>query len=376
MNSLQFLEFLITISLHAAILVGATAFLCRAAQSARLHCDLWNLCNVLLLLITIAGAILPHLRVVGNPWQSLSPGTLRHFVITEAAVGQFALIGWCAGMILSLATLISEWFTATRFLKSCRRATDSEVSQVLREQIGACNPGSRRPHPPVQVLVSNRLTSPFCCQWHSPVLVLPEFLLKMPDADITFIARHELAHLRCGHPLQLFVERVVMTLFWFHPAIWWASRQSLLAREYACDDAAVIERREAVAYLKTLLAIAERGLCEEAMGSTLSFGNGARVVALRGQRLLARFEAKEPWTNRESAGGRWTYGLLLCLAIVVWPLWIPVDLLASSRMRWSPWPHWSASVLRAVEIPARDYEPYEKQTRLYELSAESPNHTR
>jgi len=63
-----------------------------------------------------------------------------------------------------------------------------------------------------------------------------------------------------GHPLQLFMERLVTSAFWFHPAIWWASRQSALAREYACDDAAVSRQQETVSYLKALLAVAERGL--------------------------------------------------------------------------------------------------------------------
>ena len=37
-------------------------------------------------------------------------------------------------------------------------------------------------------------------------------------------------------------------------------------------------------------------------------------------------------------------------------LWIPVDVAASTRSAWSPWPTWSARVLQAVGVAARDYE--------------------
>ena len=43
-------------------------------------------------------------------------------------------------------------------------------------------------------------------------------------------------------------------------------------------------------------------------------------------------------------------------AVTMVAVWIPVDISASARSLWSPWPAWSAQALQAVGIRARDYE--------------------
>ena len=46
--------------------------------------------------------------------------------------------------------------------------------------------------------------------------------------------------------------------------------------------------------------------------------------------------------------------LIACAAMTM--LWVPIDLGASTRSLWSPWPSWSARALQSVGIAARDYE--------------------
>lgn len=371
MNSAQFLEFLVSLSIQATVLVGITDWLCRVSRWPQAQYKLWSYCHLLLLLLTGCGLLLPHLRVLTNPWQIMSPEALQQLVSVEQSLGQLALVIWATGILLSLIMLASEWITVARFLKSCRPATESEVKLVFNDQSSHLTSTFLQPNASIQLLISQRFNSPFCYQWHAPVLVMPEYLLSLPQDEITFIARHELSHLRSGHPLQLFIERLVMTLFWFHPAIWWASRQSMLAREYACDDAAISARYEVVGYLKTLLAVAERGFHKEPEGSALYFGSGSSMMALRGRRIMARFESTADWSPPDQRARWWPFHLMTAMAMITWSFWLPVDALASSRMPWSPWPGWSAAVLRTIDIPARDYEPYDRSTRLHELSLES-----
>lgn len=369
MTPAQFLEFIVSVSIQATIIVGATYWLCRIVEAPSLQCRLWSSCHIVVLIVMISGIVFPHLRAPG-PWQFLPAPAIEKAVTTETFLGHVALIAWMGGAFVSLVLLVREWICAFRFLKSCRIANEHEKSLVAQTEISHFGENSARKNRPVQFLVSNHLSSPFCCQWHKPHLVIPEFLLELPHEELKFVARHELEHLDCGHPLQLFIERVVATVFWFHPAIWWASRQSSLAREYACDDAAVLERREIVSYLKILLAIAERGLSEEAEGATLFFGRGASIVALRGRRLLNKAEKTPP----KNPQGRmpWAQAVLAMLALTSSFIWVPLDALASSQTNWSPWPQWSASVLRAFDIPARDFEPYEVRTRIHEISTTAP----
>lgn len=366
MTHAQFLEFIVSVSIQATFIVCITHWLCRIVEYPRLQCRLWNTCHILLLLVVLSGLVLPHLRMA-NPWQVLSPLAVKQVVTAESVVGRSAFVVWIMGASASLLLLIREWARAFQFLKSCRSTNDQE--HALVEQINEVSLADSKTqmNRTVQLLVSNHLGSPFCCQWHQPQLVIPEFMLKYHPEDIEFIARHELEHLRSGHPLQLFIERLVATAFWFHPAIWWASRQSSLVREYACDDAAVTEQREIVKYLKVLLAIAEQGLSEEAEGAKLFFGRGASIIALRGRRLLKRAESSR---QSDTSGQQWWAQVALTMiAVAVSFVWVPVDALASSRTNWSPWPQWSSRVLRTFDIPARDFEPYDVRTRMFELSA-------
>ncbi len=177
--------------------------------------------------------------------------------------------------------------------------------------------------------------------------------------------QHETEHLRSGHPLQLFLQRLVEAVFWFHPLVHWASQQSALAREFACDDAAVSSRQDVIVYLKLLLAIAERGQVRESEGALLFFGRSASMVAVRGRRLVEGLETGRPRARR-SVEQLALAGIIGC-ALLLGLVWAPVDVMSSGRTTWSPWPTWSATVLHSFDIPARDYEPYEARTRGHEL---------
>ncbi|WP_437201545.1 M56 family metallopeptidase [Planctomicrobium sp. SH664] len=366
MTPIQFLEVVVSISLQATLVVCGTHWCCRFVTAPRLQCRLWNACHLLLLLVALCGVLFPHLRP-GQFWPQFPVQSLEQVVITQTIVGRAAFVIWLAGAGISVLLLAYEWQRVFRFLRSCRIASPREVSLIWptgQDGTAAPQPTQKRP---VQLLVSPHLGSPFCCQWHEPQLVIPEFLLERDQKEIQIVVRHELEHLGSGHPLQLFIERLVATLFWFHPAIWWAAQQSSLTREFACDDAAVAaDRQEIVNYLKVLVALAERGLTEETEGAALFFGRGASVIALRGRRLVNRVNSPTPEPNEKPTA--WGYLALATCAVAAWLIWIPVDGLASTRSHWSPWPRWSAGVLHVLEIPARDFEPYEVRTRLYELS--------
>jgi hypothetical protein len=59
-------------------------------------------------------------------------------------------------------------------------------------------------------------------------------------------------------------------------------------------------------------------------------------------------------------------GLAAATALAIC-VWMPVDVLASPRATWSPWPKWTAGVLHDLGIPVRDFEPYDRRIVLQEL---------
>jgi beta-lactamase regulating signal transducer with metallopeptidase domain len=97
-----------------------------------------------------------------------------------------------------------------------------------------------------------------------PRVILPSelFARLSGEAQATIIA-HELVHIRRGDYLVRLLELASTTVFWWHPVVWWASRQ-LRELEELCCDGRVVElvphqpRTYATALVDTLEFLSER----------------------------------------------------------------------------------------------------------------------
>lgn len=74
------------------------------------------------------------------------------------------------------------------------------------------------------------------CIGGTPRVYLPVELFERLDADAqATILAHELAHIRRKDHWVRLLELSVTTLFWWHPVVWWASRQLQELEEQCCD---------------------------------------------------------------------------------------------------------------------------------------------
>jgi TonB family protein len=78
----------------------------------------------------------------------------------------------------------------------------------------------------------------------------------MDESQQRAIACHELLHVARRDWLVNLLEEIVLTLFWFHPAVWWAMRSIRLAREQVVDGEVVVLTGARGPYLHALLEIA------------------------------------------------------------------------------------------------------------------------
>src|SRR5262249_55165372 len=70
----------------------------------------------------------------------------------------------------------------------------------------------------------------------SPRLLLPAALWeRLGDEQRETLLAHELAHLRRGDHRVRWLELLVLTLYWWHPVVWWALRELREAEEQCCD---------------------------------------------------------------------------------------------------------------------------------------------
>lgn len=335
MTSVRFLETFLSLVVQVTALVACTAWLARRPSLAVSRDRLWAGCHAAVLLLTLAAFFVPHVRLLhAYP----GPAALAHAAWQwRTAAGTAVAAVWAVGAVAAAWSLAAGWRKAIQVLGRCTPAP-----QWLRALCG---------RPDLAVVVHADLLSPFCWQIQRPVIALPEPMLEFPHAELQAVIRHEVEHLRLGHPLHLFLQRLVEVIYWFHPAVWWASAAAVEQREYTCDAAAAGTREEAAVYLRSLLRIAERAAgAPEPSFLGLRFGGAEGLMQRRAAMIVGRLGSPAERTAVDGAM------LALLAAAVAWAVWLPIDPSASQRSAWSPWPAWTARAMDAVGISVRDYE--------------------
>jgi TonB family protein len=104
--------------------------------------------------------------------------------------------------------------------------------------------------------LSERVETPVTFGWFDPAVILPRWFERLDERHQRAIACHELLHVARRDWLLNLAEELVLTFFWFHPAVWWSVRSIRLSREELVDFEVVALTRERKPYLHALLEIA------------------------------------------------------------------------------------------------------------------------
>ena len=194
------------------------------------------------------------------------------------------VVAWLSGVLLLSFRLLGGWWST----RSLRASGVSPVPEWCLAQSSALSARMRVTRP-VALVSSIRVTVPVILGHVKPVILLPAAALSgLSAAQVEAIVAHELAHVRRHDYLLNLVQTVIETLLFYHPAVWWVSRQVRETREHCCDDLAVAacgSRRE---YVNALLEL------EELRGSmpVLALGATDGSLLARGRRLLAPAPAR------------------------------------------------------------------------------------
>ncbi len=110
----------------------------------------------------------------------------------------------------------------------------------------------------VELLASARVAVPTVIGWLRPVVLFPASTFTGLDPrQLESILAHELAHVRRHDYLVNVLQVVMETLLFYHPAVWWASRQVRELREHCCDDLAVAVCGDRMIYARALADLEE-----------------------------------------------------------------------------------------------------------------------
>lgn len=92
----------------------------------------------------------------------------------------------------------------------------------------------------VRLLVSSEPFGPAVFGLVRSTILLPSLLTHDKTAkQLEPILAHELIHFRRGDTLVATLQVAAQIIWWFHPLVWWASRELTRERERCCDEEAV-----------------------------------------------------------------------------------------------------------------------------------------
>jgi hypothetical protein len=162
--------------------------------------------------------------------------------------------------------------------------------------------GVRRP---VRVVISSRTHGPATLGWLRPLILLPPATaMGLTPQQLEAVLAHELAHIRRHDYAANILQMVVETLFFYHPAIWWASKRIRVERELCCDDLAVASCGDVLCYAQALTTLARLRVTMPSM-----------AVGVTGGPLLHRIQRLLGEPTRESALSAWPAVLAMSLVL-------------------------------------------------------------
>ena len=227
--------------------------------------------------------------------------------------------GWLFGVALLSSRLLLGWLGVWRL----RRRVEP-VPEWLVERVRHLAPALRVTRPLIHL--SHRVTEAVAVGFLKPMILLPvAWVTELPPAMIEAVIAHELAHIRRGDLWVNLVQRLIETLLFYHPAVWWLSRRLRIERELCCDELVVRTLHNPLQYAETLehigrLSLANTsGFAHQRLDArttlTVSIGGPQNI-------LLNRIRAILTPPQQDRSPSAWLAGLipLVIACLVGWSL--------------------------------------------------------
>lgn len=330
----------LTRSVVLLIVAGVVTLLLYRRQ-ASLRALVWTAALAGVLVLPLAGRVLPSLRVAVLPAEpavrpdpappvllksdasGLEPtkrseqstydeGTAAPFEADQTGVlpavepvqGPFpwmlAVLGiWALGSTLILLRLVRS-YRALSHIADGQAEAESEWQKLIDQVRGEL--GIRRT---VRARMTGMVTVPAVAGLWRPVLLIPEDGSEWSEGVRRDVVRHELAHVARWDAVGQLIDHLACAVYWFNPIAWIAARQAAGLRERACDDVVLRAGSRASEYANNLLHLARQALGTEQL-------EPAALAMARPNRIRERvMNVLNAGARRESVSGRAALAVML-----------------------------------------------------------------
>jgi bla regulator protein blaR1 len=235
---------------------------------------------------------------------------------------------WSLGVGVLSLRLLGGWVVTQRL----RHAALTEVPEAIQQTLARLA-ARLHVHRAVRIGHSLLVEVPTVVGWLKPAILLPASTLAgLTPQQLEAVLAHELAHIRRHDYLVNLFQTVVETLLFYHPAVWWVSRQVRDERENCCDDVAVAACGDALLYARALCELEELRAATPRLAMA---ANGGSLVE-RIRRVLGARPARSASPSRWVAGA---FAMSTVLMLVMIAGFRPaVHRISESRVVEALWP--------------------------------------
>ena len=277
-------------ALIAAALAGAMVCARRARSQVRYAMS----CAAMVAMLIGTGVTFLNLVASGHPERHAVVAPLETAAVSTAIqVGHGLTAGtavanylpllvwaWFAGVLALSVRSMGGWMVAQRLARRhtfpAERAWQVKFGGLVK-RLSISRP--------VRLVISTYAQVPAVVGWMRPVVLVPATAFTGLSAEqIEALLAHELAHVRRHDYLVNLLQTAAETLLFYHPGVWWVSRQMRSERENCCDDLAVEVCGSALTYAKALTEM------EQMRGTASKLGATGWAMAADGGSLLGRVQ--------------------------------------------------------------------------------------
>lgn len=148
---------------------------------------------------------------------------------------------WVAGAMLLSLRLLYGWWRLRGVLAAAKVAVE----------------WTRRATGLAEVRWTQSVQVPCVSGWLRPVILFPMAAAGLPEGVLEAVLAHELAHVRRHDYAFQWIQNWIEVLLYYHPAVWWLSRELRRERECATDEMAAASLGDREQYARALLTLEE-----------------------------------------------------------------------------------------------------------------------
>ena len=165
------------------------------------------------------------------------------------------------------------------------------------------------------VFISPAILQVMAVGYLRPMVLLPAALvIQMQPEMLEAIIAHELAHIRRFDLWVNLAQRVMETLLFYHPAVWWLSNRLRNERELCCDELAVRATGERLTYVSALENASRIRLIGKQPDLAVGLGQDDQLILNRVRHVLSIVPA--PRSSRFWLAGIITFLFLAALTLL------------------------------------------------------------